>query len=87
MNASFVLRKFVILKLVGSPLLGGAGGGLVTLKVYDILGREVTTLINKNMIPGKYEVEFDATNLASGVYFYRIKSGEFTQTNKMILLK
>jgi len=70
-----------------SPLLGGARGGLVTLKVYDVLGREVTTLVNETKQPGKYEVEFNANNLPSGVYFYQLKAGEFIQTKKMILLK
>ena len=59
----------------------------VVLKVYDILGREVATLINKEQKAGSYEVTFDASNLSSGVYFYRLKSGGFIQSKKMILLK
>ncbi|NOX65136.1 MAG: T9SS type A sorting domain-containing protein, partial [Chlorobi bacterium] len=59
----------------------------ITLKVYDILGREVTTLVNKQQQPGNYEVVFDANNLPSGTYFYRLQSGSFTETKKMILLK
>ncbi len=70
-----------------SPLPGGARGGLVTLKVYDVLGREVTTLINETKQAGNYEVEFNAATLPSGVYFYQLKAGEFIQTKKMILLK
>ncbi len=62
-------------------------GGFTTLKVYDILGNEVNTLINKNLSPGTYEVEFNATGLTSGVYFYQLKTGSFTQTRKMILLR
>jgi len=59
----------------------------VTLKIYDILGREVRTLVNKEQKPGNYEVKFDASNLSSGLYFYRITSGSFIKTMKMILLK
>ena len=60
---------------------------LVRIKVYDILGREVMTLVNEIKQPGSYEVQFDATGLASGIYLYRIESGSFIQTKKMILLK
>ena len=58
-----------------------------TLKVYDILGREVATLVNKQQKSGNYEVNFDASNLTSGVYFYRLQSGDFNASKKMILLK
>lgn len=57
------------------------------LSVYDILGREIKTLLNKPMQPGSYEVEFDGSNLPSGVYFYRLTSNEFSQTRKMLLIK
>jgi len=60
---------------------------LVRIKVYDILGREVTSLVNEIKQPGTYEVQFDASGLASGIYLYRIESGSFIQTKKMILLK
>jgi len=59
----------------------------VTLKVYDLLGREVATLVNEEKIAGKYEVDFNASSLASGIYFYKLQSGNFVQTRKMILLK
>jgi xylan 1,4-beta-xylosidase len=59
----------------------------VQLKVYDILGNEVATLVNREQKPGNYEVEFNADNLASGVYYYRIKAGSYSQTKKMMLLK
>ena len=59
----------------------------VQLKVYDILGREVTTLVNKNQQPGNYEVEFNASQLSSGVYFYKLKAGNYTSIKKMILLR
>ena len=70
-----------------SPLQGGARGGLVTLKVYDMLGREVATLVNENQKAGNYEVNFNGSNLPSGLYFYRIISNNFTATKKMLLLK
>ncbi|MCF6269977.1 MAG: T9SS type A sorting domain-containing protein [Melioribacteraceae bacterium] len=74
---------------VQTPLLGGVGGGLVTLKVYDILGREVATLVNQNQKAGNYEVKFSnkSGGLTSGIYFYRLSSGSYNKTMKMILLK
>jgi len=57
------------------------------LIVFDILGREVRTLINKPMQSGEYEVEFDGTNLPSGVYFYRLEVGKYSEIKKMIYLK
>jgi hypothetical protein len=63
----------------------------VVLKVYDILGNEVATLVNEELSAGEYEVEFDASsgirNLVSGIYFYKLKAGDFIQTKKMIYLK
>ncbi len=59
----------------------------VTLKIYDMLGREVATLVNDNLNAGTYDVDFNAVNLSSGVYFYRITTGEFTQIKKMTLIK
>ena len=61
--------------------------GFVTLKVYDILGREVKTLINGQMQAGNHSVSFNGSNLASGVYFYRIQVENFIQTKKLVLLK
>jgi hypothetical protein len=59
----------------------------VSLKVYDILGREVVTVVNENQKPGNYEVEWNAENVSSGIYFYRIQSGSFIDVKKMILLR
>lgn len=59
----------------------------VRLAVYDLLGREVARLVNEKKEPGHYEVTFDATGLASGVYFCRIQSGEFIQSRRMVLIK
>ena len=61
--------------------------GLTKLIIYDLLGREVLTLINKELETGYHEINFDAGNFTSGVYFYRIQSGDFIQTKKMILMK
>jgi hypothetical protein len=61
--------------------------GIVTLKIYDILGSEVATLVNEEKIAGKYEVNFNASVLASGVYIYKIQAGSFINSKKMILLK
>ncbi|GAB4136513.1 MAG: hypothetical protein Fur0015_08800 [Ignavibacteriales bacterium] len=65
----------------------GTGLALSVLKVYDMLGREVATLVNEQKSPGNYEVKFDGNNLASGVYFYQLRAGEFSQTKKMILMR
>jgi hypothetical protein len=61
--------------------------GMVTLKVYDIIGREVTTLINENKIEGFYTVKFNASKLPSGVYIYQIRVNDYVSSKKMILLK
>ncbi|MEJ5263671.1 MAG: T9SS type A sorting domain-containing protein, partial [Ignavibacterium sp.] len=58
-----------------------------TLKVYDILGNEVATLVNENKAPGVYEVEFNANNLSSGVYLYRLQANDFVEVKKMILMR
>ena len=58
-----------------------------TLKVFDVLGREVTTIVDEYKQAGSYKVEFNASNLASGIYFYQLKAGVFIETNKMVLMK
>ena len=58
-----------------------------TLKVYDLLGNEVAALVNEYKPAGNYEVNFDAKNLTSGIYFYKLQAGSFVKTNKMILLR
>jgi uncharacterized lipoprotein YddW (UPF0748 family) len=77
-----------------SPLIKGRNEvGFVTLKVYDVLGKEVVTLVNEEKAAGSYEVEFsagsfgNASNLSSGIYFYKLTVGSFSQTKKMILLQ
>lgn len=64
-----------------------AGTQLVTLKIYDILGREIRTLINKTQDAGYYTIEFDASNLPSGTYIYKLSAGSFVSTQKMMLVK
>jgi len=59
----------------------------VSLKVYNILGKEVAELVNAEQNPGTYKVSFNGAGLASGVYFYRIIAGDFAASRKMILLK
>jgi hypothetical protein len=61
--------------------------GLVKLKIYDIIGREVATLVNGLMETGTHNIEFDASNLPSGVYLYRITSGAFAETKKLVLIR
>ncbi|OGU76069.1 MAG: hypothetical protein A2V93_04165 [Ignavibacteria bacterium RBG_16_34_14] len=61
--------------------------GIVTLKIFDILGNEVKTLVKEHKPVGRYEVEFDASDLASGVYIYRMQVNGFTSTKKLMLLK
>ncbi|MCJ7552803.1 MAG: T9SS type A sorting domain-containing protein [Ignavibacteriaceae bacterium] len=62
-------------------------GSWQTLKIYDVLGNEVVTLVDEYKSAGRYEVEFDASNLSSGIYFYKLRAGSFVETKKMILLK
>jgi hypothetical protein len=64
-----------------------AVGSFVTVKVYDVLGREVKTLINKIQGAGKHSVSFDASNFANGIYFYQLRAGNFISTKKMVILK
>lgn len=61
--------------------------GLVVLKVYDVLGKEIATLVNEKQSPGTYEVSWDASAFPSGVYYYTLKTDNFTETKKMILIK
>ena len=66
---------------------GISNPGFVSLKIYDMLGRELKTLVNEIKPAGRFKVEFDGSNFASGVYFYRLKAGEFVQTKSMVLVK
>ena len=64
----------------------GEGPG-VRLVVYNVLGKEVATLVNETLAPGNYEVEWNASNHPSGIYFYRLTAGDYTEAKKMILTK
>jgi hypothetical protein len=83
--------KFTIPASSLNPFSKGEGT-FVTLKVYDILGNEIVTLVNKELTAGEYEVEFTVAqvsrpDITSGVYFYQLKAGSFIQTKKMVLLR
>ena len=83
--------KFSIPLLRGVPegefTTPGRGGVLTKLIVYDLLGREVATLVNESLQPGTYEVNWNTTNFASGIYFYKFETESFSQTKKMVLIK
>ncbi|MCX6162189.1 MAG: T9SS type A sorting domain-containing protein, partial [Ignavibacteriae bacterium] len=62
-------------------------GGLVDLKIFDLLGREIITLVNESLQPGTYEVRFDAKELSSGIYLYTLRTDNFSETKKMVLIR
>jgi hypothetical protein len=67
------------------PLSKGGLKGVVTLKIYDITGRKVATLVNEQLQPGSYGVTFDGSNFASGIYFYQVvKNGKTVQSGQLI---
>lgn len=87
-NPTTKIKYQIPLGFAASPFSkGGIKGGFVTLKVYDVLGNEVATLVNEEKPAGEYEVEFDGRELTSGIYFYKLQAGSFVETKKMILLK
>ena len=69
------------------PPFEGGKRRMTVLKIFDILGKEVATLVNEKLLPGNYEVNFNGNNLTSGVYFYQLKTTNFSETKKMMLLK
>jgi hypothetical protein len=73
--------------VIATPLSRRKQSSNVTLSIYNLLGQRIATLINKAQVPGNYSVQFDASNLPSGVYFYRLRAGNFVATKKMVLLK
>lgn len=81
-NPSTIIRFTVPFTPAGSHT-----SGLVSLKVFDLLGREVATLMNEQLPAGEHEITFDASGLASGVFFYKLVSGGLTQTKRMVLVK
>jgi hypothetical protein len=73
-----------------APLMRGVGearGVFTSLKVFDLLGKEIQTLVNEQLAPGTYEVTFDGSNYSSGIYFYKLQTEGFINTKRMILLK
>jgi hypothetical protein len=60
---------------------------IVTIKIYDVLGSEMAILVNEEKPAGYYNTEFDASELPSGIYFYRLQAGSFVETKKMVLMK
>ena len=84
--------RYNIPNLSSPRILGGkrssfSGANPVTLKVYDILGKEVETLVNENQAPGTYETVWDASKYSSGVYFYKLTTDGFSETRRMLMIK
>jgi hypothetical protein len=93
-NINTVPEKFALLQNYPNPFnpvtqinYSIAKEGLVKITIFDLLGREVKTLINEYKSPGYYAVDFDGTSLSSGMYFYRMESGNFNDVKNMILIK
>jgi hypothetical protein len=79
--------KFTIPSVIAIRQLPEKQSQFISLKVYDILGNQVATLVNEEKPAGVYEIEFNANDLSSGIYFYKLTAGKFSQTKKMLLLK
>ncbi len=71
----------------GIPAFAGITNNRVVIKVYDVIGNEIATLVNELKPPGNYEIDFNADKLTSGIYYYTLSTGNFRETKKMILLK
>jgi hypothetical protein len=67
--------------------IGGPASSRVRLVVYDLLGQEVAVLVDENRAPGIYQATFEARELSSGVYLYRLRAGDFVQSRKLLLLR
>jgi len=59
----------------------------VTIKIYDILGKEINTIVNKKQSVGEYKIQFDGSQIASGVYFCHMRAGDFSEMRKLVLLR
>jgi uncharacterized Ntn-hydrolase superfamily protein len=79
--------KYTIPNVIAIRQLPEKQSHFVTLKIFDVIGNEIATLVNKEKPAGTYEVEFDAASFPSGVYFYELRAGNFVDTKKMILMK
>jgi hypothetical protein len=93
-NPGMIADKFVLSQNYPNPFnpttkinFSIPTNGFVTMKIFDVAGKEVMTLVNKSMTVGNYTVDFNGTALSSGVYFYRLESGSFVETKKMMLVK
>ena len=93
-NSSEILTEFSLAQNYPNPFnpVTNLGFGIsnlefVSLKVYDIAGKEVAVLVNEKLAPGRYEIKFDGSNFASGVYFYKITAGNFSAVKRMFLIK
>jgi hypothetical protein len=80
-------NNYSLLPILSSIIFMFITTNLITLKVYDVLGNEIATLVNEEKPAGIYEVEWNAIGLPSGVYFYRLQANSFIETKKMILMK
>lgn len=69
------------------PYKGGRGDGSTKLVIYDVLGKEVSVLVNEELSPGAYKVTWDASNFPSGIYFYQLIAGDYIESKKMVLIK
>jgi len=81
------LIRYALPAVSGQLAADGGSWTAVTLEVYNILGRRVATLVDQLQKPGYYNILWDASSLSSGIYFYCLKAGEFSQTRKMLLLR
>jgi hypothetical protein len=72
---------------LGKERSEGKGDANVKLAVYDVLGREVTTLVNERQQPGTYTVQFDGSRYSSGTYFYRLKARGYVETKKLLIVR
>jgi hypothetical protein len=79
--------KYSIPSFVETSYPEKSGQVMTSLRLYDILGKEVAVLVNENQSPGNHEIMFDGSNLASGIYFYKLLSGQYAQTRKFVLIK
>ncbi len=94
LNENYIPYKFELLQNYPNPFNPATTikftipkHSFVTLKIFDLLGREISTIVNEEKTNGVYEVEFDASNLASGVYIYQIKAGDYSSNKKFVLMK
>ena len=88
-NPSTKIRYTIVSPILhkGEASVGTSFMKFVKLKVYNVLGKEVVTLVNEYKPTGNYEVEFSGENLPSGVYYYQLNAGDYKETKKMILLR